>query len=201
MIYFTHYFKGGISLKQVGTMPIETNRLMLRKFQSGDAVSMFENYCCDERVTKYLTWKPHSSISATKSVLELWIEEYKKDGYYQWAIALKEAPEVVIGSIAVVSQELTTRSAEIGYCLAEAYWGYGIMSEALAAAIKYLFLEGEFLRVFARHDTENEASGRVMQKCGMSFEGVLRKSGRNNRGIVDMAVYSILGSEYNCCNN
>ena len=51
-------------------------------------------------------------------------------------------------------------------------------------------------RVHARHDSNNPASGAVMKKCGMTYEGTLRKADYNNQGICDMVCYSILRGEY-----
>ena len=87
-------------------------------------------------------------------------------------------------------------SAELGWCIGKAWWGRGIMPEAGAAVIAYLFDEVGLNRVAARHDVRNPKSGRVMQKLGMTQEGVLRQAGHCNAGTGDIAVYSILKREY-----
>lgn len=56
--------------------------------------------------------------------------------------------------------------------------------------------EAGFGKVCAFHDVNNLNSGKVMKKCGMTLEGVLRRNGENNSGICDTAVYSILDDEY-----
>ena len=70
------------------------------------------------------------------------------------------------------------------------------MAEALKAVIDFFMSEVGTNRVFARHDTANPNSGRVMEKAGMKFEGILRRSALNNQGIVDSACYSILADEW-----
>ena len=85
---------------------------------------------------------------------------------------------------------------ELGYCIGKRWWGRGLMTEAVRAVVGYLFAEVGVRRVCAQHDTENPASGAVMRKAGMTKDGVLRQGGRNNRGIVDTAVYSILREEW-----
>ena len=70
------------------------------------------------------------------------------------------------------------------------------MAEALKAVIDFFMAEVGTHRVAAIHDTANPSSGKVMAKAGMKFEGVIRQSGRNNQGIVDLAYYSILKSEW-----
>jgi ribosomal-protein-alanine N-acetyltransferase len=69
----------------------------------------------------------------------------------------------------------------------------GLMSEALAAVMDYLFREVGFHRVQARHDVDNPASGRVMQKCGMSFEGILKEAKLQREGrFSDLALYGAI---------
>ena len=69
------------------------------------------------------------------------------------------------------------------------------MTEALIAVIDYLLEEVGCNRVAARHDVNNPASGKVMQKAGMIYEGTLRQYGKNNQGVCDMAYYSIIKAD------
>jgi len=85
---------------------------------------------------------------------------------------------------------------EVGYALSRKHWGQGVMTEAFTAVIRYLFEEVGVLRVSSRHDPNNPASGKVMQKCGLKYEGTLRQSDWNNQGICDAAHYSILRHEF-----
>ncbi len=174
-----------------GTQTIETERLILRRFVMEDATAMFDRWANDERVTRYLTWAPHGNVRVTEQVLGDWIFEYHSPKSYQWAIVLKELDDKPIGSIGVVHVESAVDGAEVGYCMSADHWGRGIMTEALKAVIDYLFDAG-FRRIQAIHDVENPASGAVMGKCGMEYEGTLRRAARNQRGIVDVAVYAIL---------
>lgn len=69
-IFYIVYNKGiGEHMKHIGTKQIETDRLILRKFKLSDAEDMFKNYTTHEKVTKYLTWKPHKSIDDTRQYL------------------------------------------------------------------------------------------------------------------------------------
>ena len=107
----------------------------------------------------------------------------------------EESPEPV-GMISVVSMNEEVDSVQIGYCLGRNWWGRGVMTEALGAVIGFCFDTLGAQRVEARHDTNNPASGKVMRKCGMTYEGTLRRADRNNQGICDAAYYSILKNEY-----
>lgn len=182
-------------MKHCGTQRLETSRLILRKFVHGDARAMFANWANDGEVTKFLTWQPHSSVEVSQSVTDEWINQYKNDGFYQWAIVLKENGDEPIGGISVVHMNEQAETAHIGYCLGRKWWHKGIMSEALQAVIDFLFDVAGFNRIESRHDPNNPNSGKVMQKCGMKYEGTLRSSDRNNQGICDACYYALLKSE------
>ena len=182
-------------LTHKGTQTIETSRLILRRAIREDAAPMFRNWASDPEVTKFLTWPAHSNIAVSEMVIGSWLQEYEKESYYQWMIVLKELGEP-IGSISVVRQNDRVEEAEIGYCIGRRWWHKGIVSEALAAVIKYLFEEVGMNRVAARHDPNNSHSGGVMRKCGMKYEGTNRACDRNNQGICDAAQYSILRGEW-----
>ena len=84
----------------------------------------------------------------------------------------------------------------IGYCIGRKWWHQGITSEAFAALIKFFFEEVVANRIEARHNVNNPNSGKVMKKCGLSYEGTLRQAASDNTGLVDLSVWSILRSEY-----
>ncbi len=84
----------------------------------------------------------------------------------------------------------------IGYCLGDEYWHKGIMTEAFMRVIRFLFEEVDVNRIKSTHDVNNPNSGKVMLKCGLKYEGTLRKDEVNNTGVHDSAVYSILKEEY-----
>ena len=183
-------------LKHKGTKTIDTERLLLRRALREDAKPMFRNWASDPEVTKFLTWPAYETVETAYQILDLWTREYEKPDYYQWMIVLKELGEP-IGSISVVSRNDSVEEAEIGYCIGSRWWHKGIMTEALAAVIEYLFKEVGMNRIAARHDPNNPHSGGVMKKCGMKYEGTFRSCDRNNQGICDAAQYAILRSEWN----
>lgn len=182
-------------LKHSGTQTLETNRLILRPFTVDDASAMYENWASDDAVTKFLTWPTHTSVNTTKALLTDWVNNYASSDYYQWAIVLKDINEP-IGSISIVHANEDIDMVEIGYCIGQNWWHHGITSEALASIIPFCFEELGANRVQAKHDINNPNSGNVMAKCGMTYEGTLRAFAKSNQGICDMAIYSILKSEY-----
>lgn len=183
-------------MKHLGTKRIETERLILRKFKIEDAEPMYKNWASDEEVTKFLTWPPHSSVEVSKTILQDWVNSYKQDDIYQWAITLKENGDEPIGSISVVDKDEEVNMVHIGYCIGKKWWNTGVTSEALRAVINYFIKEIGVNRVESRHDPNNPNSGKVMMKCGMKYEGTMRQADMNNQGICDYSMYGILAKEY-----
>lgn len=177
-------------MKNLGTITIETERLILRKFKLSDAENMYKNWASDEEVNKFLTWPAHKNVEVSRSVIDTWIEEYTSDKNYQWCIELKNIGEA-IGSIAVVNYKEDIEAVEIGYCIGRKYWNQGITSEALTALIEFFFKKVGVNRIEAKHDLLNPNSGKVMAKCGMKYEGTGIKAGKNNTGICDVVMYGI----------
>ena len=181
-------------LTHKGTKTIITERLILRKFRVDDAMDMFNNWASDENVTRFLTWKPHESVDATKQLLEGWVAAYDNEKTYNWVIEYKGQ---AIGSISVVRLSDKCEYAELGYCLGCDYWNKGIMSEAANAVIDYLFAEIGVNRVGISHATENPGSGKVAQKCGMFYEGTKREYFKTSTGkFVDIVDYGITRSDW-----
>ena len=186
----------GDKMNKAGTQRIETDRLILRGFRLEDAEDMYANWASDPEVTRFLTWPPHSSVDATKSLLADWIPRYDDGGYFNWVMEYKETGKA-IGNISVVKLNENIEAANMGYCMSRSYWGKGLMPEALSAVIDYLFDVVGLNRIAACHDINNPKSGRVMEKAGMKKEGILRAAGLNNQGICDDVWYAIIKSDRN----
>ena len=178
-------------MKHEGTKRLETERLILRPFALEDAEDMFNGWASDPRATRYLTWPPHASINDSLDIINLWLGLYPDPHHYVWALELKETSRVV-GSLGVVYHDDDIESMELGYCLTPHYWGLGLMTEALGAAVDFLFGRVGARRLQARHDLRNPGSGRVLQKRGFVYEGTRRQGDLNNTGIYDAAFYGLL---------
>ena len=183
-------------LTHTGTIRLETERLVLRPTNISDAEQMYNNWASDPEVTKYLLWQPHADIEVTKGILVNWDKENEKLDYYHWGIVDKETGQI-IGTGGALGINERHHSTELGYCMSRAQWGKGYMSEAVAAIIKHLFNTVGLNRITACHDISNVGSGRVMQKCGMVFEGIQRQAYYcDRRGFYDLACYAILRDYY-----
>ena len=183
-------------MRHLGTVKIETKKLILRPFTADDAPAMYRNWACDEQVVQFLTWPAHTDEDTTCGILTSWVENYQDEGYYQWAIELKGTDFGPIGSISVNNEiDPQIRMAEIGYCIGRRWWHTGVTSRALKAVMDFLFDQVGINKVQARHDPRNVHSGRVMKKCGMKYEGTLRQADRNNSGVCDAVYYGLLSEE------
>ena len=152
---------------------IETERLILRKLTMRDASDMFR-YCQDKEVARHVLWEAHTSILETRAYIRYNLYQYRSGEPASWCIVLRETNRVV-GTIGYMSYNADNSTVEIGYSLAREQWGKGLMTEALLAVIGETFRTLKVHRIEAMHFTDNPASGRVMEKCGMIHEGHMRE--------------------------
>lgn len=155
-------------LKHKGTVTLETDRFVLRKFKLSDFHDVYENWSSDYDSARYNAWSVHENESVTKSYIYEWVENYKRLNYYNWAILDKKNDEV-IGSISATNIKYRKRCCEIGYTVAKKRWNEGIATEILIKVLDFLSSEVGFETIRAMHDVRNAASGRVMEKAGMVF--------------------------------
>ena len=181
-------------MKHIGTSTLETERLILRRFTLDDAKSTFTNWASDDEVTKYLTIPTHRTVDDSIDFIKSRVDKYNDLSFYNWIIELKDTHEI-IGNICILEVNEKTNGMEFGWIIGRKYWGKGYAPEACNKIMDVLFNEVGVEYIFATHDVENIKSGKAMLKLGMKLEGILRHNGKNNRGIVDCARYSILKSE------
>lgn len=172
---------------------IETDHLLLRKFRRRDAADVFAAFS-DPAVARYVLWEPHRSISDSKAYIRAMHRLYRNCVPSSWAVVLKDTGHV-IGSIGLMWYDPVNHSAEVGYSLARSCWNHGFGTEALNAVLHKVFAVLPLNRIEAQHDVRNPASGRVMEKCGMHREGILRSRVYNKSEYVDVVLYSILASD------
>ena len=102
----------------------------------------------------------------------------------------------VIGSIGAFRQtNIHNKTAELGYYIAEEYWGKGIMTEAVKQLCDYVFSHTDIIRIYAEPFAYNIGSCRVLEKAGFQYEGTLRSNALKNGKVLDMKMYSKLKTE------
>ncbi|MDR3239239.1 MAG: GNAT family N-acetyltransferase, partial [Clostridiales bacterium] len=117
----------------------------------------------------------------------------EKDSAYAFAIT---ADGVVVGSIGVFRKaNIHSRTGELGYYIGEAYWGKGIVKEAVKQICSFIFESTDIIRIYAEPFAFNAASCRVLEKAGFKFEGTLRQNAVKNGAVIDMRMYAILKKE------
>ncbi|HEX3048174.1 MAG TPA: GNAT family protein [Bacillota bacterium] len=172
---------------------LETERLLLRKFELSDAADMFE-YASDPEVTRYLTWDCHRSIDNSLGFIRYTLDRYQNDETGDWGIVLKKNRKF-IGSCGFVWVDWNNSCGQIGYVLSRKYWGQGIVTEAVQCLIRFAFERLGLNRIEAVHFIPNQASGRVMQKAGMRYEGIERERIFAKGRYLDVKVYAIVKSD------
>ena len=173
---------------------LSTERLLLRPFVLADAPTV-ERLVGAREVADTVLSIPHPYPSGAAAA---WIADHEP----MWvarrrltlAVCLAEAPHDVLGAIGIA---LATEHArgELGYWIGADVWGRGYATEAARAVVAYGFAQLGLNRIQAQHFVRNPASGRVMQKIGMRFEGVHRQMFRRWDRFEDSAVYAILASD------
>ncbi len=108
----------------------------------------------------------------------------------------------VVGSIGVFRQQnIHRQTGELGYYIAQPYWGQGIATEAVKQTCDYVFTNSDMLRIYAEPFACNIASCRVLVKAGFQYEGTLRSNAVKNGKVLDMKMHSLLRSEWEARRN
>lgn len=174
--------------------PLVTERLILRAFTLADAKRV-QKIAGDYEIADTTGHMPHPYGDG---VAEEWIGSHEQDftdgTSATFAITLRDTGELM-GAIGLTIQKHNQR-AEMGYWIGVAYWNRGYMSEAARRVLHYAFEDLKLNRVYASHFPRNPASGRVMQKVGMTYEGTLRQHFIRWTEPEDLVYYGILKSEW-----
>ncbi len=168
--------------------------MILREFKEDD-LEEIHDYASDPEVTEYMVWGANDK-KQTKEFLEKALEQQKKDNRknYDFAIILKSGK--LIGACGIDDIKLRTKKGELGYCLNRDHWGKGYATETAGSLLDFGFKKLELHRIYAKCDTRNKQSAKVLEKIGMEREGRLREHKIIDGDWRDSYVYSILEHEY-----
>jgi RimJ/RimL family protein N-acetyltransferase len=148
-----------------------TRRLSCRIPLLADVAVIFRSYTQDPEVTRYLGWLPHISADETRAFIERCLRGWETDGPFAYCICQIGWTD----PIGMIQMKVDGHQVNLGYVLARQHWGKGLMPEALTYLVNWALSEPTIFRVWAHCDIENLASVRVLQKSGMSKEGILRR--------------------------
>jgi len=171
-----------------------TERLLIREFRASDWRAVHAD-ASDPETVRYLDWGPNTE-SDTKKFVKLAIS-YRSERprtHYELAVTLRATGELIGGC--GIEKRPARKDGVVGYCLNRAHWNKGCGTEATRALIEFGFTELDLHRISARVDSENIASGRVLEKAGMTLEGHLREDFPLRGGWRDTLIYGILKREW-----
>lgn len=175
----------------ISELPIlETERLILRPMQLTDAPIVQKLAGAPEIASTTLNIPHPYPEGAAEEFIQWTLEQAQTGEQYVFAITRKADGEF-LGTIGL-GIDKRHHKAEVGYWLGVPYWGQGYMTEATKALIRFGFARLSLNRIFASHFTRNPASGRVMQKAGMRYEGIQRQAVRKDDRYEDLAFYAIV---------
>jgi ribosomal-protein-alanine N-acetyltransferase len=174
---------------------LQTHRLRLRNLRLADADAVFR-IRGDFEVTKFNTGPAYTHPDQAGQLIVAIQQAYQEQTEIRWGITLTNGPDTVIGICGYNYWNRRDYRASIGYDLARAYWGRGIMTEAVAAIIAFGFMHMGLNRIEADAHARNRASIRVLEKLGFQHEGVQREQFFENGVFQDLVLFALLRSEY-----
>lgn len=173
---------------------LETERLHLRKLSYSDQADIFD-YAKNPEVAKHLLWDTHQSEFDTIQFLNLVYEAYNHNNAAPWGIELKTNNKI-IGTAGFVNWAKDKNEMEIGYALAQQYWGKGIVTEAVKEIIKFGFEKLKLATITSRCNPVNIGSIKVLEKSGFTFNGVIKDQLFVKGKLEDMRMYSFTSANY-----
>ncbi len=173
---------------------LETDRLILRELIDSDIDELFKIFSSEE-VTKYYGMYAFKEIDEVKKMIQYFIDGFKEERQIRWCIVLKSTGKA-IGTCGFHCFNQRHYRAEIGYELAEKYWGHGYMNEALQRIIRYGFENLNFMRIEGLIYPENISSRKSLEKLGFKEEGLLRDYMFFRDQMTDLLMYSLLKREF-----
>lgn len=174
---------------------LATPRLILRELNANDVESVFR-IRSDYEVTKYNTGPAYQHLDQAADLIEAITNSYREQDEIRWGITLRQGDNSVIGLCGYNYWNRRDHRGSIGYDLARAYWGYGIMTEAIQAVVTFGFEQMGLNRIEADADARNVASIRVLEKIGFRREGIQREQFFDGGIFHDLVLFSLLKSEY-----
>lgn len=161
------------SLAAARSIPLELERVRLRRIERSDADALFAIYS-DAEVSRYLSHPPWTERSQAQAWIERSLESQGHGGSLDLVIERKQ-DRAMIGRCTLFNCHEESRRAEVGYALHRAQWGSGYMHEALVGLIGVAFEELDLNRLEADIDPRNKGSRKSLERLGFRSEGVLRE--------------------------
>lgn len=171
---------------------METKRLVLRHWEINDLDDLYA-FAKNPNAGPQAGWRQHQSREESRQILSRMVTAPD-----QFAIMLKSTMKVIgIISAGIDTSRRNLAAKTIGCALNEAYWNQGLMTEAVGAMIRYLFMDPGTELIAMDHFADNYGSQRVIEKNGFQYEGTMRQKIRLFNGEVkDCLCYSLTRAEF-----
>ena len=180
----------------MSSLSLTTDRLVLRDFKMSDLPGVHK-YASDPEVVRFMEWGPNT-IDESREFIRMAIRLQQDSPRRHFDLAIvKRAENCLIGSCGLYVTSPYNHEAFIGYCLSRDSWGQGYATEAAKRLLSFGFTQLKLHRIFATCDPLNLASAKVLEKCGMQFEGRLRENKLIGQKWRDSVVYAILEHQWN----
>jgi len=174
---------------------LSTETVILRKIELSDVNDIFE-FTSDPEVAKLTSmFTLHTTKKETYSYIENLFSLYIEGKVIPWAIVDKKNNKI-IGIIRFVNYSSLHARADIGYTISRPYWNQGIATQAAKEIINFGFTVLDLNRIQGTCDSENNASSRILEKCGMQYEGLLHKYVISQGKPCDRKIYAIIKEDY-----
>jgi ribosomal-protein-alanine N-acetyltransferase len=175
---------------------LTTERLLLRAFHEGDAEPLYP-LAANPNITRFTLWEAHRSIEETQAfVRDYALTRYREGMPEPYAVTLLKDPESrPIGAAGCFWVSPPNHIMEVGYWIAEPYWGFSFAGEAVTAVVDLAFSAYDVERVQARVIVGNQASIRVLEKLGFQREGLHRSALFRRGRFEDLLMFSRLRNE------
>lgn len=151
---------------------IKVGRYTVRRIRPSDANAIHSGWATDPDVVRYLTWKPHTTIAQTQDFASRGDQEWQKGTSFPAVISPIGLPEDLIG---MVHPRVVGWKVSYGWLIRRDFWDRGVATEVVRWAIEHALSHPAIFRTEASCDVANIGSARVMEKAGMTREGMLRR--------------------------
>ena len=147
----------------------------------------------DADVVRFMSIPQLTSEAATLRFLDQIHDGFRAGTLYQWGIELEQR---IVGTCTLAEIDRTNRRAEIGFALARAFWGRGLVLRAVPSVFQFAFERLDLRRIEADADPRNAASIRVLERLGFQREGLLRERYIQLGEVQDAMMFGLLRRDW-----
>nr|WP_155591373.1 GNAT family protein [Lysinibacillus cavernae] len=175
-------------------MILAQETISLREFTDQDWVDVHK-YASQEIVCQYQVWGPNTEEDSKQFIRDV-LEQATQTPRERYAFAIIYQ-DTLIGAVEIVITDFTNKVGEIGYIVNPDYWGKGVATESAQLVLTFGFESLKLHRIYATCDPRNVGSSKVLDKVGMTREGLLRENMLMKDGVWrDSLLYSVLKQEW-----